>query len=342
MKSAINVVVILALVGMVGCSANDKIPSISVPDGSAEKAASPIEAPAEKALGDDVIAPTTEVPAPAPTPAPATDSGKKDEPPALPTPPKVPETSSDPGVILYVPPVSDRLGLPPVVTSVAMGDGIFVDSPDSAGTSEASASTFRCGPNQVVTGFEYSREAVDAGCGEGWSSGCGPEVHMAALKITCSPLSLSGVDNISPATASVWPTAETVAGKRDAVINSTASETSCKAGVGVAHGIIGRVDGELKSFGLSCYDFHAWKEGVALLPTFNHTTTCDDGLSGDYEYGCSPGFGGTPFEKSCESNQALVGLTIKYSKDRVLGITALQCADVKAAVMSPIFGTMDK
>lgn len=342
-----TILTVLTLTTAIGCGHGTTATTILPPDGSTGAKTSP--APAEKGT-DEIVAPKAETPPPAVSPDPST-------PPALPTPPKTPETPTGPKdgdksaeaappsvttppIILYIPPTAP-VAAPAVVTSLTVAEGSLVETPESAGSSEGASATFRCDKGRVVTGFEFAREEIDTGCGEGWSSGCGPEIHMAALKITCAPLSLAGADNSKSESAFVMPTAATVAGKADAAMNSDPTATSCKAGVGIATGIVGRVDGELESFGLTCGHFHAWKEGVAILPTFNHTTTCADESGSDYEYGCSPGYGGAPFEKSCDTNQAVTGVSIKYSGERVLGITGILCSDVKPVTMKPIFG-LDK
>ncbi|HEX5036014.1 MAG TPA: hypothetical protein VFX30_02515 [bacterium] len=338
-----TILMALTLTVAAGCGSGAKTAAIMPVDGSTGSSKPSPASPSDgSGSSDEIVAPKDAAPAPAPVPA-TGDSVSDDSKTPLPTPPKAPETPSvaTPPIILYFPPTTPA-SVPPVVSSLAVEEGSLVETPEGSGPSEGAAATFRCGKGQVVTGFEYAHEDIDAGCGEGWSSGCGPEIHMAALRITCTPLSLAGADNSKPEPAFVMPTAATVAGKTDASMNSDPSATNCKAGVGIATGVVGRVDGELKSFGLACGHFHAWKEGVAILPTFNRTVTCADESGSDYEYGCSPGFGGAPFEKSCDTNQAVTGVSIKYSGERVLGITGILCGNVKPVLMKPIFGFIDK
>lgn len=338
MKSVIRTFVVLSLIGSgLGCAGGSKTVEVLPVEGATGAAASPDSGttPTSSKGSDEIVAPKSETP-----PAPVVSSDPS-TPPALPPPAKAPDPiiiSLAPGVISPKEPL-----LPDVVTDVDVLNGPMdtlsnLDTPEAAGNSEGDVRTFRCGDNTVITGFEYAREDIDTGCGEGDTSGCGPEIHMAALKLTCSPLTITGTSNDSSSSASVWPTTQTAAGKADATINSDPSATNCKASVGVATGIFGRVDSELKSFGLSCGHFHAWKEGVAILPTYNKTASAED-WGGD-EYAASPGWDGAPFEKSCDTNQAMVGLSIKMSGTRVLGITNALCADVKPAKMKLIFPTI--
>lgn len=273
---------------------------------------------------------------------PTTGGTSTEEPPALPTPVKGPGAEepvyviSDKAVEL-VAPYTPPTVIPSVVAGVALASPASVDSPEGKGTATGgfSTKTFRCGEGQAATGFDYAKLAIGVECKSGETGGCAADLYVGALKILCSPLSISGVDNAKSIPAMAWPTGETVAGREDAAMDSDPAKTNCKAGSGIASGVFGRVDAGLRSFGFSCGHFHAWREGVALLPTFNKTYSCDD----YQDYACSPGFDGSPFATSCGGNQALVGIQLRTAADRVVGVEALLCADLKPVTMKPIFPT---
>jgi hypothetical protein len=328
-----TILMALTLMTAGGCGSSAKMETITPADGSMFPSTGSKYSP-EATGTDEVVAP------------------KSDTPPALPTPPKAPETPTPPSggtpsgggspvtiehkgdlaPVAFVPPSDPGIILlmaPEVKTSVVLSERETISCKDCAdGTGDSKI--FVCPDNYVVTGFEAAWADTSDCSDHSSTAGCG-DYTTFALKIKCSPMTDLNISPESTEFATVFPTAETVAGDASAAINIMDDPTkpmtrkaSCPIYSGAANGVSGWVDGKLITFGFDCANYYRSGPAVDFLSSSNKTSAIPD-----IEFG-------SEFNQKCPENEALVGLQIRSDGSKVLGIDNLYCSGPSLLTYSPI------